>query len=602
VLNDLRTLVNMLEPRERRRAWFVATLTVMMALLETLGVASIMPFVGVLAKPEIVETNKYVAAAYSMLGFESLRGFLIFLGTATLLLLVGSTALRALTLWAQLGFTNYQNHSLAQRLVSGYLGQPYEWFLNEHSSGMSTKVLSEVTYIVQGAFFTALVLLANVCVSLFLVLLLFAVDPLLAVGMAGLIGGTYVSVYRIARRYLARAGAERRAANEARFRVLNEAFGGIKEIKIGNLERRFADRFRVPSLLLSRHSIVTMMISELPSYIMQALILGGMVLVLVYLIGARGGVQEALPFVALYSLAGYRLMPALQGIYRGFTQLRIMMPGAQALDRDLREVSLAARTVEASAPDPAPVRGQFTQELVMREISYRYPRAESMALDGVSMQIPAYSTIGLVGPTGSGKTSLIDLILGLLRPTAGEMLADGVPIETGNLTSWQRLIGYVPQAIFLSDDTVAGNIAFGVPTDRIDMAAVVRAARIARLHELVESLPAGYHTSVGERGVRLSGGQRQRIGIARALYHDPDILIFDEATSALDTVTESAVMDSIQELARKKTILLIAHRLNSVRSCDRIYLLERGRITATGSFDELLKSSEIFRDMAGRTR
>ena len=590
----------MLEPGERRRAWAVAGLTVGMALVEMLGVASIMPFVGVLAKPEIIQTNRYVSAIYATLGFESLERFLVFLGAATFVLLIGSTALRALTLWAQLKFTNNQNHLLAQRLFSGYLGQPYEWFLNRHSSGFSAKILSEVTYVVQGAFFVAMVLLANVCVSLFLVLLLFAVDPLLAVGMAGLIGLTYVSVFQIARRYLVRAGAERGAANEARFRVLNEAFGGIKEIKIGGLERTFARRFRTPSQLLARHSVSTMMISEFPSYFMQALILGGMVLVLVYLIGARGGVQEALPFVALYALAGYRLMPALQGIYRGVTQLKVMMPSALALSRDLNEVAPAAEVVERDAPSEIAVRWQFCSKLELKAVSYKYPQAVSWALDGVTLEIPAFTTVGLVGPTGSGKTTLIDLILGLIRPTAGELLADGVPITAANMQEWQQLIGYVPQSIFVSDDTVAANIAFGVRKDCIDMNAVIRAARVARLHEFVETLPSGYQTSVGENGVRLSGGQRQRIGIARALYHDPEILIFDEATSALDSVTEHGVMDAIHDLARKKTIILIAHRLNSVRECDCIYLLEQGRITASGRYEDLVESNMVFRNMAGQ--
>ncbi len=250
----------------------------------------------------------------------------------------------------------------------------------------------------------------------------------------------------------------------------------------------------------------------------------------------------------------------------------------------------------------APKQGRpsrCSRDLELRHIDYSYATAERTALKDVNLKIPARSTIGIVGGTGAGKTTLIDLILGLLSPQEGEILVDGAPITSANLRAWQRSLGYVPQSIYLTDESVAQNIAFGVPREKIDRAAVERAARIAALHDFVlEELPKGYDTIVGERGVRLSGGQRQRIGIARALYTDPSLLIMDEATSALDNITERAVMEAVDNIRHDRTIILIAHRLSTVRGCDTIFLLERGGVAASGTYDELVKGSETFRKMA----
>jgi ABC-type multidrug transport system fused ATPase/permease subunit len=262
---------------------------------------------------------------------------------------------------------------------------------------------------------------------------------------------------------------------------------------------------------------------------------------------------------------------------------------------DMQRNRANAETPARSAAVPL----RLTERLELEGMRYAYPKSERGALDGLDLAIDARTTVGIVGGTGAGKTTTVDVILGLLAPQAGELRVDGVPVTEANRRGWQNAIGYVPQSIFLTDDSVAANIAFGLPADEIDHAAVERAAKIAELHNFVmDELPEGYATQVGERGVRLSGGQRQRIGIARALYHDPDVLILDEATSALDNLTEKAVMDAVHNLGHAKTIILIAHRLSTVRDCDMIFMLERGRVVARGSYDELLESSQKFRAMA----
>jgi ABC-type multidrug transport system fused ATPase/permease subunit len=328
---------------------------------------------------------------------------------------------------------------------------------------------------------------------------------------------------------------------------------------------------------------------------MQVLLFGGMLLALVYLMANYGGFQQALPVLALYAFAAYRLMPNIKSIYQSVSQMRFTEAALDALCEDFRTLQTSPSPSESGVEQI-----RLSKELRLDNVVYSYPNAPQPALNGLDITIPAFSKVGLVGSTGCGKTTTIDLVLGLLQPDAGRLLVDGKEIGAGNVRAWQRSVGYVAQHIFLADDTVAGNIAFGLSDKKTDLAAVERAAKIANLHEfVVGELPDGYQTQVGERGVRLSGGQRQRIGIARALYNDPDILILDEATSALDNLTEHAVMEAVHNLSNRKTIVLIAHRLSTVRSCDQIFLLEHGRLIGAGTYDELVATNDTFRAMAG---
>jgi ABC-type multidrug transport system fused ATPase/permease subunit len=291
-----------------------------------------------------------------------------------------------------------------------------------------------------------------------------------------------------------------------------------------------------------------------------------------------------------------KLLPALQQIYYGMASIRTGKPYLDAIYRDSTGVGGAEPGAPAQA-DPVS-HLPLTRVLDLRNATYSYPNHDRTALKDLTLSIPARTTVGIVGGSGAGKTTLVDLMLGLLIPQSGEIVVDGTRIDQGNLRSWQRSIGYVPQNIFLADSSVAENIAFGMSPEEVDMIAIERAARLAALHDFVTTeLPDGYQTQVGERGVRLSGGQRQRIGIARALYHDPDLLVLDEATSALDNLTERAVMEAIRNIGNEKTIVLIAHRLSTVIDCERIFLLEKGKVVSEGKYDELMRDSKTFRGM-----
>jgi ABC-type multidrug transport system fused ATPase/permease subunit len=364
------------------------------------------------------------------------------------------------------------------------------------------------------------------------------------------------------------------------------------------LEEGFLSRFRIPARRMSEYQTLGQVLSQLPRYVLEAIAFGGIIaLILVLIIRDEGGLVAMLPTLGLVAMAGTRLFPALQKVFHSISSMRFGEPALDALYKDIMEVSPAVSDA-ARLRKPRPPM-ELRDTLALEAASFTYPEAPRPALDAMTLEIPANHTIGIVGGTGAGKTSVVDVILGLLTLQSGALRVDGHAVTDEDIRAWQKNIGYVPQQIFLADDTVSANIAFGTPAEKIDQAAVERAARIAELHDFVtETLPEGYDTRVGERGVKLSGGQRQRIGIARALYHDPGVLILDEATSALDNLTEQAVMEAVHNLGRQKTIIMIAHRLSTVKACDRIFYLEAGRVAQSGTYDELVSESAGFRAMS----
>jgi ABC-type multidrug transport system fused ATPase/permease subunit len=395
---------------------------------------------------------------------------------------------------------------------------------------------------------------------------------------------------------LSRIGKEQVAANVMKYKTATEALSGIKDLKIMGRERHLLERFAIQAQHYAHNNVIHGTIAQLPRYALEVMALGGVLLMVLYYLGVKGeSPSQTIPFLALYVYAGYRLLPALQQIFANLTTVRYNLAALDLLCRDLHEgggaVDGEAVLQHSAAAEPLP----FSRECELRDLQFSYGGNQTPAIRGISLTIARNASIGLVGATGSGKSTLVDIIIGLLCPDSGQLLVDGAIVDGEMLVSWQRNFGYVPQHIYLTDDTVTRNIAFGVPDAEIDLAAVIRAARIANLHEFIEQqLPKGYDTVIGERGVRLSGGQRQRIGIARALYHDPAILIMDEATNALDGVTEEAVMEALGRLAGQKTIIMIAHRLTTVKECDLVYILERGQIVSQGTYEELQQSSEWF--------
>lgn len=585
-MNTWQKVLALLTAKEKRRGGLVLVMVSIMAVLETAGVASVMPFLAVLGNPEIVSLNPLLNGLYRGLGFKNVDAFIMALGAAAFGLILFSAMFRSLTHYAMNRFIEMRRHSIGKRLLETYLRQPYAFFLDRHSGDMAKNILSEVDQLVQNVFRPGMQMLAYSVVILALVILLIVVDPLLALGIAVVIGGMYALIFAAVRGILGRVGRDRERANQERFTAASEALGGIKDIKLLGREHAYLSKFDGPSNRQARHQATNQTLSQVPKFMIEAVGFGGVIALILVLLSTHGGATsnalgDILPILGLYVFAGYRMLPAAQNIYAGMAKLRF---GAAAVDTAYNDLQQRSALAELRKLDPQPLEPK--QAITLQNIYYTYPNAQRPALQGVNLEIPVGSSVGIIGTSGAGKTTLVDILLGLLRPIKGAIVVDGQPITEDTLRAWQQALGYVPQDIFLTDSTVAGNIALGVPPGQIDHEQVERCARMAQVHDfVVNDMPRGYSTSVGERGVRLSGGQRQRIGIARALYHDPAVLVFDEATSALDNETETAVMQAIDALAGTKTLILIAHRLSTVRNCQRVLLLERGRAKESNYVD-----------------
>jgi ABC-type multidrug transport system fused ATPase/permease subunit len=593
---NLLSIVRVLTRSERRKLVLVALAVVLLAGVEVVGVGSIAPFLSVASDPAAVEQNKYLNMVYEMLGFSSHTDFLVLLGIGVIVILVLRNAALTLTHYALIRYSHMRNFSISRRLLAAYLARPYTFFLGKNTSELNRDVLTEVSNLVKGYLEPGLQLLAQFLIVVAIVGFLVAVSPLVALMAAILLGALYGGVYAILRSRLARLGKQRLDANRGRFQLASEAFSGIKDVKLLGKERALVKEYEKPAKRFARADALRKAFATLPKFVLETVAFGGIMLVVLWFIATQGGLGDAVPLIGVYAFAAYRLKPALQRVFSMAARMRSNSPVVEFVTKAISSSGDAeGRFRDLSGIEPMPL----AQGIRLNSVSFHYPEAEVPAVEDLSMSIRAETTIGLVGPTGCGKTTTVDIILGLLRPDSGQLLIDGNEITEENLPHWQRNLGYVPQQIFLSDNTLARNIAFGIPEEHIDPDAVERAARIANLHEFVErELPEGYRTVVGERGVRLSGGQRQRVGIARALYHDPAVLVLDEATSALDTITETAVMEAIHTLSHKKTIVVIAHRISTVQECDNIYLMDNGRVIDQGPYDELWSKNQRFRSMA----
>ena len=406
----------------------------------------------------------------------------------------------------------------------------------------------------------------------------------------------YFLLYKIVRKKLVIQGREISQVSTDRFRLMNEGFGGIKDVLLLNRSHDFVKRFEESGTIYARAVGLNAGISTVPRYFMELIAFGSMIgLVLLLIKLHEGDLGTVLPILAVYALAAFKLLPALQQIYASLAQIKGNIAAFDAVKGDLEQSLNQDKPVIKEA---IPLRTELKKQITLDNIKFSYPGKSIPAVNGVTITIPVNSVIGLVGSSGSGKSTLIDLLLGLLTPQSGHLYMDDTCITAENKRAWQDTLGFVPQSIFLSEGTIAENIAFGLPSADIDLKQVNKAIALANLTELVEELPDGINTKVGERGIQLSGGQRQRIGIARALYHEANVLVFDEATSALDGITEKIVMDAIHDFSGQKTIIMIAHRLKTVQKCDIIYLMEQGKIVDQGTYDQLIEHNPKFREMA----
>ena len=593
-MQNIKKILSLLTPSELKHAVTLLLMIMFMSLIDMIGVASILPFIAVLTNPEIIETNTFLNKIYiisNSFGIKNYEHFFILLGLVVLIFLVLSLIFRAVTFYLQSRFVQIREYTIGKKLIEKYLNQPYEWFLNRNSADFGKTILSEVNQIVIFGINPLFELISKSIVALFLLILLVIVDAKLALIVGFVLGGTYGLIFYFVKNYLDRIGEMRLIKNNLRFTSVIEAFRAIKEVKLHGLESSFIRRFSSPAESFAIISASSIVIGNIPKFIIELIAFGGIMLVILYMMIQTGNFSDSLPIISLYAFAGYRLMPALQQIYSSLTGLTFVGPSLSKIYDDLKNFPRIDVNTNANANHQ---NLKFNKILTLENIKYEYPNSSKLILNNINLKINAKSIVGFIGATGSGKTTLVDIILGLLEAQNGSLIVDGDVISKKNLRSWQKLIGYVPQQIYLADSSIASNIAFGQENENIKLELVKRASKIANLHRFViEELPNQYQTKIGENGVRLSGGQRQRIGIARALYHNPKLLVFDEATSALDNQTEQAVMEAVNNLNKDITIILIAHRLNTLKKCDVIYKVEKGKIIDSGNFESLIKNEKI---------
>jgi ABC-type multidrug transport system fused ATPase/permease subunit len=581
--------------RRRRQVVLIAVLMFVAALAEVVSLGSVLPFVGILAAPEMVWKHRMFAQIARAAGIFSPAGLVLPLTIAFVATALFAGAVRVLLLWVSTRFTFAAGADLSMEVYRRTLYQPYSVHLARSSSEVISGIANKVGGTVLGILLPALTLLSCGVLLLALMAALVAINPIVAVIATAGFGGGYAVITWLSHQRL-RKNSQRIAREQTLLiKALQEGLGGIRDVLLDGTQPVYCDIYGRADQPL-RHALGdNVFIAQSPRFAIEAL---GMVLIAALAYGLSrqpGGVSTALPVLAALAVGAQRMLPALQQAFVAWAAIA----GSHASLADTVELLDQPMPVEASQPAPEPL--PFRESIRFDAMRFRYGADGPWVLDGFDLTIRKGARVGFVGSTGSGKSTTLDLLMGLLMPCEGRLLVDEEPIAGARVRAWQRTIAHVPQSIYLSDSTLAENIAFGVAREKIDLERVRSSAHQAQIADFIESRPEGYDALVGERGVRLSGGQRQRIGIARALYKQASVLILDEATSALDNATERSVMDSIDGLDRKLTVLIIAHRLSTVKRCDNIVEIAQGRVKTHGSYDQLIERSPTFRKMAQLT-
>lgn len=596
MLDVIKEIFSLLSDEQRKKFYALQVLVILMAFTELLGIASIAPFMALVGDMSLLQKEDSIySKLYNLSGISDPLDFLFFSGIGVLTALTISTIVSMFTTWRLSLYGSSVGIQLADRLYTHYMQQNWLFHASHSSAQLTKQVASESGRISNGIIQPLMQMNAKMVLAVFISISIIIYNPIVALAGLLMFSLGYLLMYKFVRKSLVLNGRRLSSVATNRFRLMNEGFGGIKDVLLLNRNRDFIDRFAIEGNIFARAQGLNAIISQIPRFFIELLAFGAMIsLVLILIKTHHGDLGAVLPILAVYALACFKLLPALQQIYASVTTMKGNIAAFESVKEDLIE-SQEKFTYKKNL-SPSCLR--LTEGIRLQNIEFAYPNKSNKAVSNVSISIPVNTTIGIVGSSGSGKSTLIDIILGLLPPQKGKIYVDNTLITDDNKRGWQNLLGFVPQSIFLSEGSIAENVAFGIPADKIDYNHVLRAIDLAHLTELIEELPEGIHTKVGERGVQLSGGQRQRIGIARALYNEADVLVFDEATSALDGITEKIIMDAIHDFSGQKTIIMIAHRLKTVKKCDTIYLMEKGKVIDHGTYQELVENNTKFREMA----
>ncbi len=593
--NSIKNLFGLLPAKDRVKFAILVGLMFIGTVLELIGIGLIPLFVSAVADPGLLFNNQYTGPFLDSLGIDTARELLIAGGAALIVVFFVRGIYLIVLNYVKAGYIFGRFESIASELYKSYLYSPYTFHLSRNSAELVRNVTNEARYVAEFVLQPLLTILMHGITAAGIFFLLLFIEPLITLLTFLILGGGGALILKFQKNKMNKHGEIASRERSRLIQDVNEGLGGIKDLLLMNRQNHLLTKFRKVASNIKKAETFKVTSDQAVKPVMEFMAVGGMMLIALVMVFQDRPIAAIIPILALFGVAAVRLMPAISQIISRTTLLRFYAYALKPVCRDVMNHRKMEKFEKRHSESNEKL--SFSSEIELEDISYQYPNADSYALSGIKLSIKKGEAIGFGGSSGAGKSTIVDVILGLLKPQIGTILVDGIDIS-GQLRSWQNNIGYIPQFIFLSDDTVRNNIAFGIPEKEISDDKIKAAVKAAQLQDFINTLPEGLDTVIGERGVRLSGGQRQRIGIARALYNNPEVLIMDEATSALDNETEKQVIDAIEQLKGERTIIMIAHRLTTVKNCDRLYLMEDGKIIGHGTYNELIGSSEKFKKLA----
>ena len=585
---------SLLTPSQRKRFYVLQVMIVIMTFVEIVSIISIAPFMALVGDLSILEGDNLLATLYLKSNLD-IYEFIFYLGLIVLITLATAALVSMYITWRLSMFAPKIGAEISHRLYSYYLDKDLLFHTTGSSSDLTKKIAKETERVSQQILAPLMQINARVVLVFSIILIMFLYDPIVVIIALTIFTMAYVILFKFVRTRLERNGQYISDMLAERFKLMNDGFGGIKDILLLGRSSTFKKRFFKTGNKLAYSEGNNIVIGLVPRYFMELLAFGSMIALVLYLIkNSQGNLGLILPIISVYALAGMKLLPAILMIYTSITIVKGNLAAYESIREDLANIKVD----NASEFKNSHHAWSKHNEISLKEVTFTYPGKENPALENISLKIKPNTIVGFVGTSGSGKSTLADVIIGLIKPQQGEVTIDGTPLIKQNLRVWQNKIGFVPQTIFLTEGTIAENVAFGIPQDLINYRQVEQALKLAHLEEFVSKLENGIYSKVGERGVQLSGGQRQRVGIARTLYYEAEVLVFDEATSALDGITEKTIMDAIHDFTGKKTLIMIAHRLKTIQKCDEIFMMEKGHIIDRGTYKNLLETNEQFKKMS----
>ncbi|MCF7845556.1 MAG: ABC transporter ATP-binding protein/permease, partial [Candidatus Pacebacteria bacterium] len=590
MINELKKIKDILPHKDKWKLVLLFVFMVTGAVLEAFSISIVAGFVAVVADPKILFGIEILSGVLDFLEIKESQDVIIY--GAVFLILVFFLKNTYLVFYRYIKnrfiFNRYKN--ISSRLFNVYMNVPYSFHLRRNSAEIIRNVNEESRIFALNVILPFLQIMTETVIIIAIITLLFIVEPAVTVGTIVILGGVSFLFLKVTKNRMHRYGLRALEERGRSIKAVNEGVGGFKDATIMNRQGWFLKRFEKSIELLARSHIFQQTIKQSVKPVIETIAVTGVLLIALTLLMKGYSIGVLASVLALFVLSLQRLLPAVNEIISSYNGLRYNIYALNPIHKDLTTLEEEVKNKKKKGK-----KLKLKKEITLKDVSFAYHESEEV-LKNISLSVKKGSAVGLVGSTGSGKTTLVDVILGLLEPIKGKVLVDKKDIRE-NICEWQKNIGYIPQSIYLSDDTIRNNIAFGIDEKEVDEEKVKKAVKVAQLNEFVDKLKDGVDTFIGERGIRLSGGQRQRIGIARALYDNPEVLIMDEATSSLDNITEKFVIKAIEQLKKERTIIIVAHRLTTVKNCDKLYIIKNGQIIAEGSYSELLEKSEDFKEM-----